>query len=251
MTGKERHQDHDAKRLAQLYREQGDIEPGPGVDQRIRERARNEARPASLPRPAHWLGGVAVAASLFVVVSVVTNIQPPEAELPASETDRASGQSESVETDRSEASDFMPERQRQSKRGVLAEPAMERAAPTLSAPLPEPQVERRARESAADDAERTAREKNESLGASRQADSRRADTREMLQPAEEAELGLLEQEMTDAQRQLWLIERFLSVGNVAGARAEIEAFRRQHPDEEVPQRLVDRLENLEAEAAQN
>jgi len=249
MTGKERHHDHDAERLAQLYRQQSDIEPGPGVDQRVRARARNEARPSSLPRPAHWLGGVAVAASLFVVVSVVTNIQPPEAELPASDLNRASGQSESVETDRSEASDFMPARQHRVEKDAVAEPTMDRAAPMLSAPVSEPQKERRLRDSAADDAERTALEQYESLGQSRQPDEEQAQVREMLQPA--GDIELLEKEAGGARGALWLIDRLIAGGNAQGARAEVEAFRRQYPERAIPPALLDRLEALEGEARQD
>lgn len=101
MTGKEPNKDND--RLARLYREQGDIEPGPGVDQRIRARAKADTRLSGLPRPAHWLGGVAVAASLFVVVSIVTNIQPPEAELPATQSTRTNTEERAPEAEAPEA----------------------------------------------------------------------------------------------------------------------------------------------------
>lgn len=111
MTGREVHRDND--RLARLYREQGEVEPGPGVDQRIRARAKADTRLSRLPRPAHWLGGAAVAASLFVVVSIVTNIEPPEAELPARQTARTNATESAPEVDApevgaSESADFAP-----------------------------------------------------------------------------------------------------------------------------------------------
>jgi hypothetical protein len=249
MTGTERHHDIDEERLARLYCEQGDIEPGPGVDQRIRSNARDQVRPGSLPRPAHWLGGVAVAASLFVVVSVVINIEPPEAELPAGELNRSSRSGEAGEADRAGTSDFVPASRPRVEKRARPEPAMDQAMPVLSAPPPEPTMERRLRDSAADDAERTAREQFEALGESRSVEADKARAREALQSAGETEL--LEEEAGGAQGALWLIDRLISAGNAQGARAEVEAFRRQYPERAIPPALLDRLEALEGEARQD
>ena len=246
MTGRERHDEQE--RLAQLYREQGDIEPGPGVDQRIRARARADTRLSGAPRPAHWLGGVAVAASLFVVVSIITNIEPPEAELPATGTNRTSGSSEAADIERVESPDAMPARQRGSGEQAEAEKGMDRAMPMLSAPPPEPLMERRVRDSAADDAERTAREQYQSLGASRQAESDRVQVPEMPDAAAKAGLELLDEGATGAQRALWLIDRFISIGNAERARAEVEAFRERYPAREIPQQVLSDLEQLESSA---
>ncbi|MDZ7790654.1 MAG: hypothetical protein U5L08_09215 [Xanthomonadales bacterium] len=246
MTDRQRHDEQE--RLARLYREQGDIEPGPGVDQRIRARARADTRLSGAPRPAHWLGGVALAASLFVVVSIVTNIEPPEAELPATELNRAGGSSEAADIERLESPDAMPARQRGRGEQAEAEMGMDRAMPMLSAPPPEPLMERRVRDSAADDAERTAREQYQSLGASRQAESDRVQLPEMPDATAKAELEILDERAAGAQRALWLIDRFISIGNAERARAEVQAFRERYPGQEVPRTLLKRLEALDAQA---
>lgn len=246
MTGKERHDEYHEQRLARLYREQGDIEPGPGVDQRIRAHARDKAHPARVPRPAQWLGGAAVAASLFIVVSVVVNIDPPRPDLPQSDIQAESGSAPMRDADRSEASSFSAEPSRLSVDEAEPPAVLERAAPMLSAPASAPVMQRRERQSAADDAARTAQEQYEALGASGQNEAGRADAREMLRPGEEAEREVLAEGLTGPEASLWLIERLISVGNAERARAEVEAFRESYPEREIPPRLLSRLEELEA-----
>ncbi|WP_376691488.1 hypothetical protein [Wenzhouxiangella sp. EGI_FJ10409] len=278
MTGKEPHKDHD--RLARLYREQGDIEPGPGVDQRIRARAKADTRLSGLPRPAHWLGGVAVAASLFVVVSIVTNIQPPEAELPATQStptnaEESAPDAEAPEAGSAESDDFAPRtlgdvaqraaRQAPERQGELEEVA-ERAKPEALAEQAEPQareersgpdssalasdsmLQRRTRWSAADNAAETAREQYRAvgeLGASAEGDGR---MRAPLEPTVGSDFDLAEEGAADAERSLWLIGQLISIGNVERARARLEDFRERYPEQEIPQDLLDRLERLETDA---
>jgi len=109
-------------------------------------------------------------------------------------------------------------------------------------------MERRVRDSAADDAERTAREHYQSLGASRQAESDRPQVPEMPEAAAKAELEILDEKAAGAKRVLWLIDRFISIGNAERARAEVEAFRERYPDREVPQQVLSDLEQLESAA---
>lgn len=278
MTGKEPHKDHD--RLTRLYREQGDIEPGPGVDQRIRARAKADTRLSGLPRPAHWLGGVAVAASLFVVVSIVTNIQPPEAELPSGESTRTSADesapdAEAPEVGSAESNDFAPRtlsdveqraaRQAPERHGELEEVA-DRAKPEALAEQAEPQareersgpdssalasdsmLQRRTRWSAADNAAETAREQYRAvgeLGASAEGDGR---MRAPIEPIVQAEFDPADEQAADAERSLWLIGQLISIGNVERARTRLENFRERYPEQEIPQDLLDRLERLETDA---
>ena len=277
MTDRQRHDEQE--RLARLYREQGDIEPGPGVDLRIRARARADTRLSGAPRPAHWLGGVAVAASLFVVVSIVTNLQPPEAELPASGSTRTNAEGSAPdagapEMRSTESGDFarqtlgdveqraarqVPERQselegiaEQARPEALAEQAEpdafeERSGPDASASASDTMLKRRTRWSAADNAAETAREQYESLGSSRQSEKDRAEARELLQSTDSAELEMFGEDVARSQRALWLIDRLISVGNAERARVEAERFRDEHPGQKIPKRLLDRLEKLEAE----
>lgn len=279
MTGKDRnHDEHD--QLARLYREQGNAEPGPGVDQRIRAKARAEVRSSSTPRPAHWLSGVAVAASLFVVVSIVTHIEPPEAELPVSEPARTSAdagarprqapeppapapraprtrdrRAEASELtapreDAARSADFASALAGDAERRAERERPQSRAALNQSAPVPDTDtmLQRRTRWAAGDEAAQAAGEHYESLGASRQAEQGEVASRE-LRPATEQAMGLLAQETVRAQRALWLIERLISVGNAERARAELDAFRSRYPEQAIPQDLIEKLDRLEIGAS--
>jgi len=288
MTGKDRnhdyrHDDHDKDRLAQLYREQGDIEPGPGVDQRIRAKARGKARSPSLPRPARWLGGAAVAASLVVVVSIVTNIEPPEAELPSTESTRTNaeagaGEPDDLETedaalsapeapspsaeaselaapqadlaDRADSAGFASRPAGDAQRRAEPEALEERAVSNDSAPPPDTDtmLQRRTRWSADDEAAQTARQQFQALGeleAPAASDSREI---ERLELPPESGFGLSDEEAADARRSLWLIEQMISIGNAERARARIDAFRERFPEREVPTELLAQLREVERRA---
>ncbi|NBB92326.1 MAG: hypothetical protein GVY32_04060 [Gammaproteobacteria bacterium] len=245
MTGKERHHQPDDERLAQLYGEQGDIEPGPGIDQRIRARARDAAPSSRLPRPASWLGGVAVAASLVVVVAIVVDTEPPGRGMPEAEPVTPSQSMPSGDADRAGASAFSASETEAAGQDAVAEPAMEQAIPSPAVPSPSPPMERRARDSAADDAARTAREQYEALGSLRQTDTDGAEARELLRTTEQAGLDQRDDQSVAAERALWLIERLIDVGNTEQARARFESFRDEYPGHEIPPALLDRLEALE------
>lgn len=244
MTGKYRQ--HDEERLARLYREQGDIEPGPGVDQRIRARARDEVRPGRLPRPAHWLGGAAVAASLLVVVSIVINLEPPQPEWPQGELERQGLPAPDEAVDRSESSAFSAARSRSPE--PAAEPAMDQVMQNFSRPPEDATTDHRPAASVAEEVARTAREQYESLGASRPPGQSLEEARDLLPPVGEAESGLLDDESAEAHRALWLIDRLISVGNVQRARIEIDRFGARFPDRELPPELLAELERLESPA---
>lgn len=246
MTGKEPHKDID--RLARLYREQGDIEPGPGVDQRIRERARTPTRRPHLPRPARWLGGMAVAASLFVVVSIVTNIQPPEAELPSTEGARDHDTPLRVETDAAQSPAAGDRSSSPSELSTKPEPAplKQRSGPLQPATTAGDESARQARSSAPEETPGTARERQEWSGESRRSPDDLAEMEEELAPASEFHFDLAGENRSEAERALWLIERRISDGNAERARTEIEKFRERYPEHEFPPELIAELEKLES-----
>jgi hypothetical protein len=232
-------QQRDAERLQRIYREQGDREPGPGVDQRIRARARSRVRSSSAPRPAHWLGGAAVAASLFVVVSIATRIEPPRPE-PRGTTVQEATDAQSrpaAETSRS-AADNQAAAMRSSPPAAGADAAA--GEPTVRA-RPDPGIDAAA-------LERGARARFEES-------ARSAETR--LQPDPELGLertssaGLVDDQAADADHALWLIERLIAVGNTDEARTRIEAFEAEHPAREIPESLLERLQQLEQNPPQD
>jgi len=238
MTGKELNKEDDC--LARLYREQGDIEPGPDVDQRIRARAKADTRLSRLPPPAHWLGGVAVAASLFVVVSIVTNIQPPEAELPpAPHAPVADDVAGSATGPAVEAEPRAPA----AKADRTGEDDFD------SAPLQRLQLRERSQE------EGRSAELESAEPESRAESDISTGERVLLDP----ELGLsdrietrpLSESMSDVEGRLWLIEQFIAIGNAERARAEINEFRERYPEREIPARTVAALERLESSSEQN
>jgi hypothetical protein len=230
MTGKRGHQDRDEERLALLYREQGDREPGPGVDQRIRARARSRVRSSSAPRPAHWLGGAAVAASLFVVVSIATRIEPPRPE-PRGTTVQEATDARSrptAETSRS-AADDQAAAMRSSPPAAGADAAA--GEPTVRA-RPEPGIDAAA-------LERGARARFEE--SARSAETRLQPDHELgLEPTSSA--GLVDDQAADADHALWLIERLIAVGEIERARSELAEFRERHPQREVPDELLAKIE---------
>jgi hypothetical protein len=224
------------QRLEALYREQGEAEPDAGLDWRIRARAHREARSGRLPRPGHWLGGAAVAASLFVVVSVVTHTEPPQGAAP----ETAPRQSDSAVQDMAPAS--------AARQGVSpgteveqTKPAgSERAAPNAFEPAPPPAVLSRAEP--ARNAERSSSDLIEEERA--RTLERLAEDRVPLDP----ELGFPDARVQpdaaraeNVQRRLWLIEQYLAVGDLSRAQAELERFRTEYPDASVPERLADAL----------
>lgn len=246
MTGK--HRQHDEERLARLYREQGDIEPGSGVDQRILTRARDKVRPGRLPRPAHWLGGAAVAASLLVAVSIVINLEPPQPEWPPGELERQAEPARDEAGDRTESSAFSAARSRGSQEVPAAEPAMDQIMQSFSRPPEEATADHRPAESVAEEVGRTAREQYESLGASRPPGQSLEEARDLLPPVGEVESGLLDDESAEANRVLWLIDRLITVGNVQRARVEIDRFTTRFPEREIPPELLAELERQESPA---
>lgn len=271
MTAKERHDDEE--RLTRLYREQGDIEPGPGVDQRIRAKARSEIRPSSLPRPAHWLGGVAVAASLFVVVSIVTNIQPPEAQLPVSESTRTTAEpgagarqapkaeapaprapeargprSEAAglaapREDAADSADFASGLASDAQLRAEPEALQERATANDSAPPPDTDsmLQRRTRWSAGDDAAQIAREHYQAVGELDAAARGEAQASKRLELADQSVFESSDEAADEAERSLWLIRQLLSIGNVERAQAELDEFRQRFPEREVPKGIMAEL----------
>ncbi|RFF31170.1 hypothetical protein [Wenzhouxiangella sediminis] len=287
MTGKDRHHDHrnhdgDQERLAQLYREQGDIEPGPGVDQRIRAKAHDEVRPSSLPRPAHWLGGAAVAASLFVVVSIVVNMEPPQAEFPMTEPERQGSPQPAAESDRTGDSGInaarsdrpFPERAAFRERPIPVRPespppsldVLERRARATSADTAQGESERAASPSAGSPAaEEKAGEDEVRFNFSTGQDGPGAS--ELLEewseagpapddaleqtPLESAEPRLeeMQRRTADAERALWLIDQLIAVGNAERARAEMEDFRERYSGQEIPAATIERLEALEVDGS--
>lgn len=278
MTGKNQHHDQDDERLTRLYREQGDVDPGPGVDQNIRARAREEVRPSSLPRPAKWLGGAAVAASLFVVVAIVTNTQPPEPELPRGESRQTSpeaGASEETDVSRLQAPEAKaPAAGQQKTEG--AEPGATEAADagdsaysasrvsgddrlraepealeeqtelsdSDSKPDTDTMLQRRTRWSAADEAAETARGHYEAVGKLGAADGADGEAQEPVQLPAESGFDLSDEASADAENSLWLIQQLILIGNAERARAEIEKFGQRYPDREIPPGLISELERL-------
>lgn len=239
MTGKERHHDHDDDRLARLYREQGDIEPGPGVDQRIQAQAREEARPGRLPRPAHWLGGAAAAASLLVVVAVVTNMQPPGAGPPGNEPDKAGDSMPAAESSAfsaGEPSDDDRQPELRSRRAPVA----------AQAPQSTQADEEEVRPRISSGHERPgASEVFQQM--SETGPSPRDELEDELGPIPRPRLDEMQDRSADVDRALWLIERLISVDNAERARAEVETLREQSPGQEIPRHLLRQLEELEAD----
>lgn len=220
MTSKE--PDNEPGRLERLYREQADIEPGPGIDQQIRARARDEARPARLPRPAQWLGGVAVAASLFVVVAVVTDLRSPGPELPGEDRGTPADSAPAARAGRAESSAFSTGQPIDGKSQLDLRSRREPAAPQ-AAQLSSGQAESAVKPSPHN-------ELDEGLG-----------------PIPRPRLDQMQERSRDVDQALWLIERLISTGNAERARAEVERLRELHPGQEIPPDLLKQLEELEAD----
>lgn len=266
MTGKERHHDHDEERLAQLYREQGDIEPGPGVDQGIRARARDEAQSSSLPRPAKWLGGAAVAASLIVVVAVVTSIEHPEAEHPGGQSTRSdAGKTEAAELETLQAdapepaareaaapasADVASRSPAEDRHGEEAGPLEEDAESKEASPPPDTDtmLQRRTRWDAEDNARRIAGEHFRALGEPRDPEEGGPEADQPVGLTAEVESAEANARAADRKRSLWLMEQLIAIGNAERARAEMADYRERYPDEELPQRTLDQFEQLESSA---
>lgn len=240
MTGKQPQDDR--QRLEALYREHGEAEPDAGIDWRIRAQAHREARRSSLPRPAHWLGGAALAASLFVVVSVVTQMEPPLPEFP--ETSRPQTEPAASRDPAAPAAD------RESR--APAEAARQRSAPAM-------------RDRAADDAftpappaasllaEPAAEAEKSSGRLLEEGKDRTLDRLEQARVPLDPELGFSEAKalpesssVEEIDRRLWLIEQFITLGDAERARLEVEAFRERYPDHDIPRSLLRALEALES-----
>lgn len=63
----------DMKALQRLYPAGREVEPEPGLDRTILALAEQAAKPARSHRPARWLGGLATAAALALVIAVVVD----------------------------------------------------------------------------------------------------------------------------------------------------------------------------------
>jgi hypothetical protein len=232
----------DRQRLEALYREHGETEPDAGLDWRIRARAHREARSGRLPRPGHWLGGAAVAASLFVVVSVVMRMEPPQGGSPDAvplQREPSPGAEDSLPAPRRRESSEQSVRQ-------LAPARSDRAAADAFEPAPPPALFSRAE--SAGESERASDELLEEERA--RTLERLAADRVPLDP----ELGFPDGRIVpetgpqmEVEQRLWLIEQYLSVGNEARAREELERFRVDFPQANVPKSLTDALDGLEAE----
>lgn len=238
MTGKER--DNETDRLARLYREQSDIEPGPGVDQRIRAQAREEVRPGRLPRPAQWLGGAAAAASLFVVVAVVTDVQPPGSGPPGNQPDKAGDSRPAAESSAFSAGEPLDDDRQPELRSGRAP-----AAPQSPQAVRASEEEARPRGSTGHD-RLDASEVFQQM--SETGPSPRDELEEAQGPIVRPRLDEMQDRSAGVDRALWLIDRLISVGNVERARAEVETLREQHPGQEIPQDLLQQLEELEADS---
>ncbi len=64
--------------LEALYRTGRDAEPEPGLDRIIRARAEQATKSVGLTQPTRWLGGVATAAALVLVIGVTLQQREPE-----------------------------------------------------------------------------------------------------------------------------------------------------------------------------
>jgi hypothetical protein len=248
MTGKDR--PHDEAELTRLYRAQGDAEPDAGLDWRIRARARHAVRPSGLPRPAHWLGGLAVAASLFVVISIVTQVPPPQVELPTPSEE--SSQAPARLDERAVVAEPAPRPESRAVEARRREPeaAAERASADAFAPAPPPELARQ-RPPADDQAQAGAFSLSDRPSAEAEFD---LDTDAPIplnpelgfEPDEKAEP--LDRVELEVERRLWLIERLISVGNAERARREIEAFRERFPEREMPAELLRDFERLSGDS---
>lgn len=219
MSEQRRDRPESARRgLEDLYKRVADAEPDPATDRMIRARAEAAAAPSARHhRVLAWGGGLAVAACLVVAVGIGLQLDPPGPTLPEP-VPPPPGESTSGTSEVDAAGAGF----RADEEAAEAEPVGAARAPAESGGAH--RLERKAEPDAAGDDRRRAQAQAPAANELREiapARQRLADSLEPLPP------------------EVWLerIETLVEAGRLETARAMLEAFRAQYPEEAVPEAL--------------